>query len=191
MQVIDASDRPNDAHGYSVYCLVLLAPEPITSEVQHVRNLLGPERTMIPAHVTILGTFCGIESLDRVFEQIAGAVAGTKVLTLAPTGDTFESPNRVTAGAVIEVSQDMQALHDRLAEAVLPTATNAYHDPADFVAHLTYYQQIPESVQEFGSRITGEFELAEFTVDAVTLMGRVGTASEGEWRVVREFPFGG
>lgn len=191
MQIIDASDRPKDVHGYSVYCLVLLAPDPVASDVQKVRELLRPERAMIPAHVTILGTFCEIESLERVYEQITGAMAGTDGLNLVPTGGFFESPNALTAGVVIEVSPEMQALHDQLAEAILPTAINAYHDPANFMAHLTYYQQLPESEKERGARITREFELSAFDVSGVTLMGRVGTSSEGEWRVVREFPFGG
>jgi hypothetical protein len=180
MQIIDASDRPNDTYGYSVYCLVLLAPEPVASDVQKVRELLRPERAMIPAHVTILGTFCEIESLERVYEQIAGAMAGTDGLNLVPTGDIFESPNVLTAGAVIEVSPEMQALHDRLAEAILPTAINVYLDPANFIAHLTYYQELPGSEKERGGRITREFELSAFDVDGVTLMGRVGTSSEGE-----------
>ncbi|MFP6594749.1 MAG: 2'-5' RNA ligase family protein [Dehalococcoidia bacterium] len=191
MQIIDASDRQNDAFGYSLYCLVLLAPEPVASDVQGVRDLLRPERVMIPAHVTILGTFCEIESLEFVYEQISGAMAGTDALNLVPTGDIFESPNRLTAGAVIEVSPDMRALHDQLAEAILPTAINAYMDPANFMAHLTYYQQLSESEKKRGGRITREFELSEFDVSGVTLMGRVGTSSEGEWRVVQEFPFVG
>jgi hypothetical protein len=191
MQIIDASDRPNDAHGYSVYCLVMLAPEPIASRVQEVRDLLRPARAMIAAHVTILGTFCEIESLDSVFGQVAGAVTGTDSLTLEPTGDIFQSPHVITAGAIIEVSPEMQALHDRLAEAILPTSINAYLDPANFMAHLTYYQELPEPERERGGRIAREFELSTFDVSGVTLMGRVGTSSEGEWRVVRNFPFGG
>jgi hypothetical protein len=98
MQIIDASDRPNDAHGYSVYCLVMLAPEPIASRVQEVRDLLRPARAMIAAHVTALGTFCEVDSLDRIIEQIAKAVVQTDTLTLVPTGDIFESPNGLTAG---------------------------------------------------------------------------------------------
>jgi hypothetical protein len=62
-------------------------------------------------------------------------------------------------------------------------------DPANFFVHLTFYQQIPESEKERGGQITREFELEEFSVDGVVLMGRVGTASQGEWCVVREFPF--
>ena len=51
------------------------------------RDLLRPERVMIPAHVTILGTFCEVESLEFVYEQISGAMAGTDALNLVPTGD--------------------------------------------------------------------------------------------------------
>ena len=87
MQIIDASDRQPDAFGYSLYCLVLLVPAPVASDVQGVRDLLRPERVMIPAHVTILGTFCEIESLEFVYEQISGAMAGTDALNLVPTGD--------------------------------------------------------------------------------------------------------
>ena len=191
MQIIDASDRPNDAHGYSVYCLVLMAPASIASRVQEVRDLLRPNRAMIAAHVTALGTFCEVDSLDRIIEQIAGAVVQTDTLTLVPTGDIFESPNGLTAGVRIEVSPELQSLHDRLVDAVLPTATNAYMDPADFFVHLTYYQELPESERERGGRIAREFEISAFDVSGVTLMGRVGTSSAGEWRVVREFPFDG
>jgi len=42
---------------------------------------------MIPAHVTILGTFCEVESLEFVYERISGAMAGTDALNLVPTGD--------------------------------------------------------------------------------------------------------
>ena len=146
---------------------------------------------MIAAHVTALGTFCEIESLSDVYGQVAEAVSGMGALTLAPTGDIYESPSRLTAIAVIGVTPDLQALHDRLARAVLPTATNAYRDPADFLAHLTFYQEIPEPEKERGARLAREFDLGEFTVDAVTLMGRVGTASNGEWSVIGELPFGG
>lgn len=189
MKIIDASDRPNDAHGYSVYSVVLMAPEPIASRVRELRDAVGPERAMVAAHVTALGTFCEIESLDVVLQQVFSAVAGSGSLSLTPTGEVRESSDRGTAIAVIEVTPEFQALHDRLARAVLPTATNAYRDPADFLAHLTFYQEIPDSEKERGARLSRGFDLGEFVVDGVTLMGRVGTSSDGEWRVIREFPF--
>ena len=146
---------------------------------------------MIPAHVTVLGTFCEIEGLDGVFEQVANAATDSRPVVVAPTGEIIESTDRRTALAVVDVTPELQALHDRLARSVLPTATNAYRDPGDFLAHLTFYQEIPESQTDRGLQLAGGCELDEFTVDGVTLMGRVGTASDGEWRVIREFPFDG
>lgn len=190
MEIIDASDRLNDTHGYSVYSVVLMAPEPISSRVQELRDAVGPERAMVAAHVTALGTFCEIENLDAVFQQVSNAAAGSSPLLLAPTGEIRESPDRSTAIAVISVTPDLQALHDRLAQAVLPTATNAYRDPAEFLAHLTFYQEIPESQIQRGYELALDFKLESFTMEGVTLMGRVGTSADGEWRLIREFVFG-
>ena len=192
MQIIDASYHPNDVHGYSVYGLVLAAPEPIASRVQRLRDQLRPAWPMFQAHVTALGAFCEIESVDRVCEQVAGVVAGTGALTMTPTGEIWGSPDGLLLStARIEVTPELQSLHDRLARAVLPMATNAYHDPADYHPHLTYFQRIPESAKKLGTRLVAEFDLEEFTVDPLSLTGRVGTGPDGERRVIREFPFTG
>lgn len=147
---------------------------------------------MFQAHVTALGVFCEIESVERVCEQVVEAVKGTGVLTLTPTGEIWGSPDGVLLStATIKLSPELQSLHDRLARAVLPTATNAYHDPTDYHPHLTYFQRIPESAKELGARLVAEFDLGEFTVGRLSLTGRVGTRPDGERHVLREFPFAG
>lgn len=190
MQVIDASDRPNDQHGYSVYCLVLLAPEPIRSRIQEFRDSVRPMRAMIAAHVTALGTFCEIGTLEVVSDRISAAADGTRPLSLSANGVVRESPDGTTALAVVAVTEELRSLHDRLAEAILPIAVNAYRDPGNYMAHLTFYQAIPATEVQRASRLARTFEIEDFVVPSLTLMGRVGTASDGEWREIREFPFG-
>jgi hypothetical protein len=190
MQVIDASNRPNDRHGYSAYCLVLMAPEPIRSRIHEFRDSVRPMRAMIGAHVTALGTFCEIESLDAVNERISAAIGRTEPLGLSATGEVLELGDHTSAIAKIDVTPEMQLLHDRLAEEILPIAVNAYGDPGSYMAHLTFYQEIPMAEVERAGQRAHAFEIDDFVVPNLTLMGRVGTAANGIWREIREFPLG-
>ncbi|MDP6824318.1 MAG: 2'-5' RNA ligase family protein [Dehalococcoidia bacterium] len=191
MRVIDASDKPNDQHGYSVYTLVLLVSDPVASNVHNIRSLVRPRRAMIDAHVTALGTFCDIDDLAILGDHVMKAVAGTVPLTLAPAGEILKSHDGTSVAVTVEITPGLQALHDRLAESVLSIAVNAYSDPSQYRAHMTFYQEIPESEVATGFQLAQECELEPFSVDAVTLVGRVGTASSGEWRKIRDFPFAG
>ena len=122
--------------------------------------------------------------------QVSDAVRGTAARSRPLTGALWGSPDGLLLSAArIEVSHELQSPHDRLARAALPTATYAYHDPADYHPHLTYSQRIPESAKKLGTRLVAEFDLEEFTVDRLSLTGRVGTGPDGERRVILEFPF--
>jgi hypothetical protein len=72
----DPRTLPNDRFGYSVYALVSPASPEQVRLVAEVRKTVGQERAVIPAHVTIRGTFYGIDSLEEMRGLLRRTAAG-------------------------------------------------------------------------------------------------------------------
>ncbi len=66
----DPRTLPNDRFGYSVYSLVSHASPEQVRLVADVREAVGQARAVIPAHVTVRGTFYGISSLGFSLDSV-------------------------------------------------------------------------------------------------------------------------
>ncbi len=184
---IDASNRENDRFGYSVYAVVAFAPEGLTRKVDALRRGIAMERVAIPAHVTVKGTFCDIDSLDGLRSLIGDIAAGTP-----PVEMRFEAPDPVrfeeTFGVLeIRPKQLLSGLNEALSRAIDPISTNAYFD-GPFWPHLTLCQECSAAQIEQAKQLAAKLEPGTgFTCGAIDLMGRVGTAYGGRWESIELF----
>ena len=78
-EIYPAHNQPNDRFGYSCYSLVLIAPEDTIAKVNAIKRDSGMTIAHIPAHITIKGTFYGIESLDTLKQTIRSITNNTNL----------------------------------------------------------------------------------------------------------------
>ncbi len=78
-EIYPAHNQPNDRFGYSCYSLVIIAPEDIIAKVNAIKRDSGMTIAHIPAHITIKGTFYGIESLDNLKQTIRSITNNTNL----------------------------------------------------------------------------------------------------------------
>jgi 2'-5' RNA ligase len=184
-----ADTQPNDRFGYSCYAIVLPASDALIETVSRIRQASGMVRAAIPAHVTVKGTFVGIDDLEQVKQLVAEIAAETSPIFLSFDG-AVSTWREKGAYLKIPVSAELQRLHDRLVAAIGPLGTAAYRDDP-YVAHMTYVQDLPPEGMEKAKAIVDALDFgAGFTAEGVDLMGRVGPAYGGEWRLIERFPLG-
>ena len=146
---------------------------------------------MIPAHVTVKGSFDSPDDLDEVRCRVREIAEGARpfeaeLVELLVEGDGM--------GFSVAISPEIRALHDALYDAIEPVTRNVYGDEAgsSFRPHMTACQEMPAEAVEEGKRLAGALDIARrFQVEAMQLMGLVGPRHGGRWEVVGEFPFEG
>ena len=178
----DSSNLPNDEFGFSCYSLVLAASSDIVALVADVQKASGEIRPTMPAHVTVKGTFYGIESLDAV----KGAVRSITDAA-APFMVSFEGAVMTGGSLRLPVTPDLRALHDALVTAISPMSKAAYRDDP-FSPHMTLSYLPVVDVARWGSLFDIDDLDQGFRADAVDLSGRVGTRDNGVWKLVERFP---
>ncbi len=186
---IDASNRPNDRSGYSVYAGVLFASAEQIKAVDGLRAHVRAKRAALHAHVTVMGTFCDVKSLDAVKQSFTNAIKGH-----GPAKVTFDGAgmklHSTWAGYDAVKSPELVRLHKSLVAAVGPLVTDAYgYAEHGYAPHLTLWQECPPENQQIAEKLGRELRLGEgFTADSVALVGRAGTAYGGKWVTVQTFP---
>ncbi|TWF78145.1 2'-5' RNA ligase superfamily protein [Pseudonocardia hierapolitana] len=186
----DPRTLPNDRFGYSVYALVAHASPEQVRMVDEVREAVGQERAVIPAHVTVRGTFHGIASLDQMralLRETAGGLEPAQV-TFGPGGWTIHPDgDRHSCGMPCVTTPALVSLHHAFDAVIRPRSVDAYGD--GYRAHLTLFQDCArEQVQRAGAVVAGPDIGTGFEFDSVELMGRVGPAFGGEWVLIESFP---
>ncbi|MFW6174797.1 MAG: 2'-5' RNA ligase family protein [Chloroflexota bacterium] len=186
----NADQEPNDRFGYSCYAVVVPAPDDLRARCDEIERAAGQTRAKIPAHITVKGTFCRIESLDAARDTIRSIARSTPRFWISFSG--AESFWRETGGGLdIPVTPEMQGLHDGLVTAIEPVSTSAYRDDP-YRAHLTYVQGVTPDGLRRAQELVEKLHMGEgFTVSAVDLMGRAGQAHGGRWELIERFPLGG
>jgi 2'-5' RNA ligase len=183
----DPRTLPNDRFGYSVYALVAHASPEQVRMVSEVREAVGQTRAVIPAHVTVRGTFYGIASLDemrRLLRETAHDLEPTRV-TFGLDGWTIHPGDGDRHGCVMpcETTPALLALHRTFDAVIRPRSRDAYGD--GYHAHLTLCQDCTrEQAQQAVALIAGMDIGTGFDVDSVELMGRVGPAFGGRWTLI-------
>jgi 2'-5' RNA ligase len=159
--------------------------------VAEVREAVGQTRAVIPAHVTVRGTFYGMESLDEMrglLRETAHGLEPTRV-AFGLAGWTIHTDDGDRHGCVLPcvTSPALRALHQAFDAAIRPRSRDAYGD--GYRAHLTLCQDCTrEQAQQAEALIAGMDFGTGFDVNSVELMGRVGPAFGGRWTLIESLP---
>ncbi|MDP6666278.1 MAG: 2'-5' RNA ligase family protein [Dehalococcoidia bacterium] len=187
---IQSTNLENDEFGYSCYTIVIPAPPDLTEQLLAIEHAAGQERAKIPAHVTVKGTFYGIESLDGLIEEIRNVTARHHPFTLGAEGMEPIWPG--TSGVLgFPVNPAIQALHDDLVANISPLGKPAYRDDP-YRVHMTIVQEVTPEGAEIARNRVAAIDLGDgLAVDSVDLMARDGVAFGGVWRRLERFRLGG
>jgi 2'-5' RNA ligase len=189
--MIDPLTLPNDRFGYSVYSLVAHASAEQVRMVAEVREAVGQERAVIPAHVTVRGTFHGIESLDELRSALRETAEG-----LEPTRVTFDpggwelhtnQGDRHGCHLPCVTTPALLSLHRTFDAVIAPRSRDAYGD--SYRAHLTLCQDCTREQVQRAAALAADMDIGTgFDVASVELMGRVGPAFGGRWTLIESLP---
>ena len=186
---IDASNRPDDLFGYSVYAGVLFAPAQLAEPVDAVRVRVGSPRAALPAHVTVMGTFCDVKSLRGVQNAFDRAVKGHGPVKVTFDGEGLNI-HPTWAGFNAVKSAELASLYASFVQAVGPLVTDAYgYAEHGYTPHLTVWQECPPDKAQLAEQLGRPLNMGGgFVANAVVLVARRGTAYGGRWATVGLFP---
>lgn len=187
----DPRTLPNDRFGYSVYTLVSHASPDQVRLVAEVREAVGQVRAVIPAHVTVRGTFYGISSLDEMrglLRRTAADSAPTRV-EFSSSGWKLHTDDGDRYGCVMPcvTSPALRSLHETFDAIIRPRSQDGYGD--GYRAHLTLCQDCTHDQVQRAMTLVADRDIGiGFGVDSVELMGRIGPAFGGEWTLIESLP---
>jgi 2'-5' RNA ligase len=189
--MIDARTLPNDRFGYSVYTVVAHASPEQARIVSEVRETVGQARAVIPAHVTVRGTFHGIESLGEMRGLLRETAAGLPPgqVEFDPAGWQLHAVDGDRHGCAMPcvTTPALRSLHERFDAVVRPRSQDAYGNT--YRAHMTLCQDCTrEQALQALALLAGLDIGTGFDFGSVELMGRVGPAFGGEWTLIESFP---
>ena len=182
-----------DRFGHSGYAVVILAPEDIQGEIELVRRQLEIPIHMIPAHVTVKGTFIDPPSVEEVSTIVENVAQATQTFVMR-TGETLAWGREKSRTAVISVnsSDQLDDLHRQLFSSIEPITTNVYgaEKAEGFRFHMTVYQDVDEANHIKGQALVAGLSVPERVVaNSLCLMGRSGPRGpRGAWHVIEETP---
>jgi 2'-5' RNA ligase len=191
--MVDAANLPNDQYGYSVYTLVAHADQHQVDQIAAIRDAINQTRAMIPAHVTVRGTFHSVENLDELSELLrTTAIAQSMARVEFGSADWNYLANksgRTTARMFCSTTPALISLHDAFDSVIRPRTINAY--PDEYRAHLTLCQDCSEEQIEHARTLVADMDIGTgFDIKSVQLMGRIGPAFGGEWVQIESFALG-
>lgn len=186
---VDSANLPDDRFGYSVYAVVIMAPREIMQMVGGLRQTLRITRPMIPAHVTVKGTFYDIPDLDELRKSLSGLAGRTRSFRLRFDGQQHANEGKHRFFAV-QKTYELESLHRDLESIINPISRNAYGDH-EFQPHLTLYERVSEQQAVTGQALAEFMDPgAGFIATAFSLMGRRGKSADGTWVEVQRYALG-
>lgn len=186
---VNSTCLENDKFGYACYTIVAPAPGELAGPLLEIERTADQERAKIPGHVTVKGTFYGIESLDSLLAAIRTVADRHQPFDLGTEGfEVWESEHSVILG--FTVNPEIQSLHDDLMAYIGPLGNSAYPDDP-YRSHMSIVNEVkPEGVEIAKSRLA-EIDLGEkLRFDSIDLMARDGLAWGGVWKRVERFELG-
>jgi 2'-5' RNA ligase len=185
-------DSGRDASAFDRFGVVAFGTPEVVAAVERIRGALPPSgRPILPAHVTVKGTFVDPIDLDQVVERVRACAAAAPPVTLS-TSVLHVWGNDVSGTVVFEVDAPpaFAQLHWKLVEVLDGLATTRYHgeDSGVYTPHLTVVQEIPPEAARAAvpviERMASGFR---FDVTEIALVGRrAGTV----WETLTTFPLG-
>ena len=176
----EQADAP--VHGHTIG-VVLAIPSPHREAIDAAREQYEPAASDLPAHVTILAPIdVDAEAMAAVEAHLALVAADTRSfrLTLRGTG-TFRPVSPVVFVAVADGISACEQLERKVRSGDMAVETRYPYHP-----HVTLAHDVPDPVLD---RALVELAGYEASMD-VTSVG-LYEYLDGQWQLVREFPFGG
>ena len=184
-----------DKNGYTGYAVVVMMPDDVQRKVAAVRGQLTIPVPMIPAHVTVKGTFVRPPDLDEIVRIVNAVADETAPLSIELQEQLLWGREGARTVAIsVKSSLPVDGLHRKLFNAIQPITTNVYGREAaeGFHFHMTVYQEVDEPNHRKGLALAAGLHLPD-RVDAhsMCLMARIGPRGPGgEWHILQEFPCG-
>jgi 2'-5' RNA ligase len=188
--VSDSRDLENDEFGYSCYVVAIPAPDELSGPLLDIERAGGQVRAKIPAHITVKGTFFGIQSLNGIIDEIRSVVARHSRFTLSASGKKFVGPDHsVILG--FPVNPQIQALHDDLVASIGPLSKIAYRDDP-YLVHMSIVNEVEPEGVEIAKSMIADVDFGDgLDVHSIALMARDGVAFGGTWHRLELFKLGG
>lgn len=188
----DPATLANDRFGYSVYALVAHASPEQVRLVAEVREAVGQARAVIPAHVTVRGTFYGIDSLEEMRGLLRETAAGLEParVEFGPHGWKIHTGDGDHHGCVMPcvTSPSLRSLHETFDAVIGPRSRDGY-GAAGYRAHMTLCQDCTREQVERAMALVADLDVGTgFGFGSVELMGRDGPAFGGEWSLIESLP---
>lgn len=172
------------------FAVVAFADERVHNIVEDLRREIPPRIAVMPAHVTVKGSFVEPISSKEVQRRIERQALRTDRMVVdverVALGDTHLSLSLIPNPALVE-------FHNGLYYALEDLVRDDYGDgPGDeYRPHLTvlYGLSAEERVRTFG--LLGPLEqVKDVELREVSLVGRRGGAVDGIWEVIHAWPLG-
>lgn len=185
--MIDLDPAPFDR-----FAVVAFGTPEVIAAVETIRRALPPSgRPILPAHVTVKGTFVEPIALAQIAVVIRSCCAEARSFTLT-TSHLNVWDDEAGSGVLFEVEEapELARLHWRLVERLKGLATTIYYgeDIGVYTPHLTIVQQIPAEDAEAAVPVIEKLSSGfSFPVAEVALVGRRGGAA---WETLTTFPLG-
>jgi 2'-5' RNA ligase len=181
-----------DPAAYDRFAVVAIGAPEVVAAVERVRQMLPPSgRPILPAHVTVKGTFVEPTDLDEIAARVGRACAESQPFALT-TGAADIWSDEHGSGVLLHVESAPEGvrLHWQLVEVLKRLGTTIYYgeDIGVYTPHLTIVQQIPAAEAE-AARALVERELPSFTF-TVTELALVGRRGGLAWETLTMFPLG-
>lgn len=196
-EIVSPYEQSNDANGYAVYLVVVMADVLQQAAVEQVRRGVGNMRSMIPAYVTVKGTFCRVDNLDELITRIWQIAQATTPFDVQfkPNGPEKKTSDQGYEFATQEIQKtpELVDLHEQLYASIAPVTINAYgvEHGENYWPHMGIYAEPSPELADRADASLSELDIGSgYSCDAMFLMGHIGRPYRGRWAVVREFPFG-
>ena len=194
-KIVSPYGRPDDRFGYAVYSCVAFATPEQQKEVQALRDAVKAQRSMMPAHVTVKGTFCEIPSPDRIKALVRQVADTTQAFKAEFAGGIVPGPRYDTgegwAGVAVRKTPPLVDLHERLCDTLAAVTTNAYGPESgdDYHPHVTVIHEPLPELKPIGKELVAKAKLtgSGFPVQEIWLMGHVGPPYRGTWTTIESF----
>jgi 2'-5' RNA ligase len=173
------------------YSVVCFADAATAAAVEQLRRRLPPRVAVMPAHVTVKGSFTGPQSLETVQARIARAAREAGPMQVQ-VGEVAVSASHL--GLRIKPNPELVALHDRLYTALSELVTDVYGDcpGAGYHPHLTALYGLTADDRVLALELVPQLRrIGAVGLTAVSLVGRVGGSLDGRWEEIRSVSLGG
>ncbi len=183
-----------DVRDYDWFSIGTFAPQSVHEQVEALRaEFQFPMRPMIPAHVTLRGTFDHVVDLGAILDVVRVCASRRKAGQIrADRLRVGRRDDRSTIVLLAEVTPEIEALHwdllDAMRDLCAPASTYVNEESAEYHPHLTIVQNIDAATEARALPAVERLALSyAFVAAEASVMGRRGGTA---WETLASFPIG-